>query len=385
MIATSLRVVLSLWFLALVGTWSQGADDLSAFTTSLSQQYERLKDAGEDAAAEKLLKEGAARLQQHLDRQPDDSEVRLALMVFQGSLEEYPAALGNIEILIAERPDVAVLHFTKAKLLLGALQFDDAERSVRRAIKLEPKGAPYILVEFGKYLNSADRPEHALAIAREAKQLDPLSDEPLLLMAAIAFRSENFGDWEKGLRAAITKHTDSKRLRQALINGLLKLQKVEKAYDELLLVEKSDPDNANSVQWLIQLAPHLKFPIDPQPHIDRLYELHRAGKCRDPYFKREVFHIDHKEVEGWEYLESIDIKFIFRLTDDPGEVILGKRQETNQFLRLAELSPPNAAAYILYVKRDYKLEPYREFQELPTYQETRALALEIFQGKPEAK
>ena len=47
---------------------------------SLFQQHDQLKDAGEDAAAEKLLKEGAARLQQHLDRQPDSFELRFALM-----------------------------------------------------------------------------------------------------------------------------------------------------------------------------------------------------------------------------------------------------------------------------------------------------------------
>jgi tetratricopeptide (TPR) repeat protein len=385
MIATSLRVVLSLWLLDLVSTWSQAADDLPAFTNKLIQQYEQLKDAGEDAAGEKLLKEGAARLQQHLDRQPDDSQMRARLMCIQALLQEYPAALGNIDILIAERPDVAVLHYAKARVLLADGRFDDAERSIRRSIKLEPKEAPSILVEYAKCLNAADRPEKAVAIAREAMQLDPLSDEPLLLMDAIAFNSENFGDWEKGLRAAIVKHPESHRLHQALINGLLKLQKLDKAYQEFLVVEKTDPDNANCVQWLIQLAPHLTFPMNPQPHVDRLYELHRAGKWQKPFFRREVFDVGHEEVNAWEYFEPTDTKLIFRLDDTRCEVILRKYQEDNQFLRLAELSPLNDVAYVLYMKRDYKLEPYREFKELPTYQETRTLALEIIKGKPEAK
>ena len=129
------------------------------------------------------------------------------------------------------------------------------------------------------------------------------------------------------------------------------------------------------------------MPINPQPHVDRLYELHRAGKFPESYFLREDFSVDRKEITAWEYfdVDRHSIKFLFRLTEERCEVTLAKYEETNQFLRLAEESPLSGVTYVLDVERDFKRERYREFQELPKYQEVRALAVEIFKGKTDAK
>lgn len=88
--------------------------------------------------------------------------------------EDYARALAAAETALGIDPDLADAHAALGWLQMIGLRWDDAGRSLRRAIELDPR-APRARLYHALYLHRRDMPEAALAELEHARVMDPLA------------------------------------------------------------------------------------------------------------------------------------------------------------------------------------------------------------------
>lgn len=88
--------------------------------------------------------------------------------------DEYDRALAAAETALRLDPDLADAHAALGWLEMIGLRWDDAGRSLRRAIELDPR-APRARLYYALHLHRRGKPEAALAELEHARVLDPLA------------------------------------------------------------------------------------------------------------------------------------------------------------------------------------------------------------------
>lgn len=88
--------------------------------------------------------------------------------------EDHARALAAAETALRIDPDLADAHAARGWLQMIGLRWDDAGRSLRRAIELDPR-APRARLYHALYLHRRGRPEAALAELEHARVIDPLA------------------------------------------------------------------------------------------------------------------------------------------------------------------------------------------------------------------
>ncbi|WP_425618833.1 tetratricopeptide repeat protein [Anatilimnocola sp. NA78] len=394
MFAISFRALFSMLLLVIVCPVgkTQSIPDLITELEQVLDKAVALKKAGQKDEAEVLLRNGAAVLRKGLEKYPENKIVRTFYCEFLLELKEHDKALAVVEPLLEKEPNSLLFHWLKARALVDAERFPDAETAIRRVIELDPKKKALPLVTLATGLISAKRSQDARPILREACQADLGEPDAAYMLALLTFRLEMYDEWEKVLGAGIAAHAQDRRFRDELVKGLLKLKRLDELYRARLEIAKVWPDDADNEKELLLLAPHLKNPVDPQVHVDRMYALHAAGKYPHQSFQREQFRLRDATVVVDEFFAVTDAqpaKYMFFLTNGADkkhedQVIVGSTAKIMAHLLKIGVTTDADAPYFVASNRE-NVVSYGIFRALPPYKQVRETVVEIFEGKRQPK
>jgi Flp pilus assembly protein TadD len=175
--------------------------------------------------------------------------------------KDFPAAVAALKKFLAEKPDIAYVHFQLAYAYAGLEQWDDAKSEYQRAIALDPKMAEaylnlgLLLVDrkpaeavaplraavdllpaqsrprflLGWALERSGDLEGALEPYQAAERLDPQDYEATFALGRALLRLKRAPDAEKEFRKAIGLRGDSAPARLGLANALFVQDKPEAA------------------------------------------------------------------------------------------------------------------------------------------------------------
>ena len=123
---------------------------------------------------------------------PDDLGLAMMHAELSVAKKDWPAALADLDRVLAKRPDTAQAWEMRASTNLARPDFDAARADVERALKLDPK-SPVVLRLRGVLRNNRGDHAGALADYEAAHALAPRPDDPFVI-GSTQFLQRRFGD-----------------------------------------------------------------------------------------------------------------------------------------------------------------------------------------------
>jgi tetratricopeptide (TPR) repeat protein len=361
-------------------------DDAGTVAAKIVNQARALKKADKGAEAEMLLREAAATCEERLKPMPADAQARFALAQLQFQLEQDDTAKLNLEQAMAAQPNCAAMHAFQGHMLAVAKDFAAAEMSYRRALALNPQdtdsrtAVAICLVKLG-------RNDEALIFARETVRLAPTDFMAVCAYAGMVHDAGNKAEWERVLKSAIESNPQGVEVREFYAVGLFCHQRFADAYAQRVELARLTPDEIDNEIKLLMVATAGNMATETKRHWERMVEFRRTGKFTKDFVPRELLAAASKKVMAFEYFESrgeAGYKYAFsvRDKDDKEEfrIVLGTYDKLNEHFRSQGKLKESERVFSLDTIRGEERQHYGIYPTLPTYEQTRALAIEIIEG-----
>jgi Flp pilus assembly protein TadD len=377
-------VVLSFVFLLapLAGLAEDKADTVAAKIVEMSRE---LRKKGREDAADKLLRDAAAQCEEQLRRKPDDAQARFGLAQLQVHLDQVPAAEANLARALQLEPNNAALHAFKGRMYGVEKAWRQAVVSLRRAVELDPTDAGCRMM-LATCLSNIKEHQEAVTQAREAMKLMPGDKDALVFYSLMLLAAGDADEWEKVMQSAIDSRPKDIGLRDSFVHGFFLLRRPDRAYSECLELQKLDSANVEVDAKLVLYATQATRPFAAEQHVNRLKELRKAGKYADDYVLRDHFFNGNRTVLARENFEpdgEVFSKFVFYVVDELEKeecrIQFTTSDRYNEQLRKAGKLKETERVYYLMSKRGKDVQDFGAFPQ-PTYEQARAMAIEVLEG-----
>lgn len=380
------RSWLVFFILLLAAVPSLAAEDAGARAERIVDEVRQLKDAGKQHEASALLQRTQWEYEAAVQKDPNDALSRFGLAMILHHQHQTPEASAHLQRALELQPRNADMHCFRGKVLAMDNKPVEAEQALRRAMELAPNDLD-IQEFYAFWLASVKRFPEATNVLRKFLEADPNNKEAPLLLASVLLAQDKHAEWEETLRAAIARHPQKTELRDFLASGFYWQKRFDEAYAERLQIKRINPADADNEAHLLNLCKFLTRPEPTKPHLDRIYELHRAGKIKGNSFTREEFYVRNTRVETEEYFEikermGLKYRFVVMKDDKPEYMIsVSSIPGAKEFLRGEPLPPDSKQVFSVDVVRDESFEHFGMFPLEMTYEQSRALVTEIIDGK----
>lgn len=369
-----------------ISSSAHAADDAGTVAAKIVKEAQTLKEAGQEEAADKKLRDAAKSCEERLLQQPDDAQAHFALAQLQVHLDQVEAAKAHLERAMQLEPNNAAMYALKGRFHGAAKQYPEAIKACRRSLELDPKNTDARQTLAACLLNQ-DEIGEASEHARELVRLKPNDIQASTMYAVILLQATKHEEWEQAMRNIVIAHPKDKKLREFFVFGFVTQERYEKAYRESLELQKLDPEDPDQEGKLVVLATQARQSALAATHIERLREFRRAGKVIDDSFARDDFVVGKKRVivgEKFELKGGEGIRFVV--------YVLNEKQE--QEFEVSVIESPVADAYLakmgklkktekavcLIKSQNGKDEMFVMFSEVNSYETIRAVVVEIVEG-----
>ena len=369
-----------------ISSVATAADDAGAVAAQVVSEFKALRDAGKKDQGEKKLRDAINRYADRLTQQSDDAQAHFALAQLQVHLDQVEAAKLHLERAMQLEPNNAAMYAFKGRAHGVAKEFPEAIKSLRRSLELDPKNTEARLMLAMSLANQNETAE-ALSQTREALKSTPDDPAAKTFLAAMLLVNRQNEEWERTAQSLINAHPRNKEHRLFLMTGFLAQQQFEKAYHACLELQKVDSDNTELEERLVVIATKARQPALAAMHIERLRELHRAGRVMKKAFSRDYFYQGQKRVvveEQFELAPTAGTKFDFHVLNDNDEeelkVSLLYSTGMNAYLFREGKIKEHDQAFALTRLQNGKAKIFAVFTTVPTYEEVRTMAIEVMEG-----
>jgi tetratricopeptide (TPR) repeat protein len=344
-----------------------------------------LKSSGRDDEADKYLREATAICEDKLKQKPDSAQLRFALAQLQAELGQRKAALVNIKRAVELQDNCRAMYCFQGFLLASLKEYEEAEIALRKALELEPSHVEtrncLVLCLF-----NLNRKLGAIEVARETTKLAPDDTNARDALAKILFVTKNHEEWEQTRLSAIERNPHDIEVLASFAYELNLLQRPSEAYAQHVKIAKLHPDAVENEKMLVYYATTARMLPESQQHAERLYDAHKNGKYPETGFARDSFVAASKRVRAIENFEPASKvgKYVFsvRDKDDKEEfrIVLSTWEKLNEHFRSVGELKEGEVVFSLDSNRGGEDQHYGIYPTLPTYEQTRALAIEIIEG-----
>ncbi|MBI3862527.1 MAG: tetratricopeptide repeat protein [Planctomycetia bacterium] len=192
------------------------------------------------------------------------------------------------------------------------------------------------------------------------------------------------------LRTAVDKNPDSAEVRRDYGQALQNAGESEQAYEQFAALARLDPQSLLAESKLVQLCEALKKTTERDEHLANVRRISEKTGGTQPWFCREQFTAGEKQVVAFEYFElngPMAVKYRFEVSGKKGDkslyrITLGSYDVTTQLSRELGQIKKDERMYHLdsYAGRAHSTYAFIG-SRLPSYEQTRKLAVEIIDGK----
>ncbi len=344
-----------------------------------------LRKAGQEDEANKRLRDAAASCEDRLRQKPDDAQARFALAQLQVHLDQVDAAGRNLERAMQLEPNNEAMYAFKGRFHGVAKDYPEAIKAYRRSVELDPKNAETRTM-LAMCLANANEKEEAVAQAREVLKLQPNEPAVIHFYALMLLQAGQYDEWERVVRSALDQHPKDVHLLEQLVLGFVAQQRFEKAYRACLEWQKLDPNNVEIEVKLIFFATQARQTVAAEQHLARVLEYRKAGKYDSDDVTRDQFYMGNRRVlvkESFDTKEESFSKFVFYVVDEQEteerRVQFTTSERYNEQLRRDTLLKETERAFALICKRGADVQYFGTFPQ-PTYDQARAMAIEVLEG-----
>jgi len=197
---------------------------------------------------------------------------------------DYSGAVTALQKFIAEKPDVAYVHFQLAYAYTGLHQDDDARAEYAKAASLDPKMAEAHL-NLGILLLEKD-PASATASLRKAVELLPSQTRPRFLLGVALERSGDFAGAAGAFTAAVGLDPGDTESLLHLAQADLQLKKPAEAEEKFREVLAREPKSPPALRGLA-----LSLDVQNKPEAVDAYRSYLAVQPSDSTSKMRLVHL----------------------------------------------------------------------------------------------
>jgi tetratricopeptide (TPR) repeat protein len=267
---------------------------------------------------------------------------------------------------------------------------DEADPLYRQAIELFPKDDD-LHREYAVALVSAGKLDDGEAQLQAAMELDARDPSSILFKAMLLLKRQKFDEAVGTLRAGIELNPKDIKLRDLLVFVLHGAKVYSEAYAEQLELRKLQPESIDVEEKLIVYASKMRRSDLAERHIARLRELQIAQNKQEDSFARDEFWIGKQRVIVAEHFEKKGdpgYKYEFYVCDQNGReqcrVVLFVASEINQAHRKWGKIKDSEQVFVLAKQVGEEVGTFHTYKTLPTYDQTRALAIEMIESDDES-
>jgi tetratricopeptide (TPR) repeat protein len=350
------------------------------------QAAKALRKADKHDEADKFLREAIAICEEKLKQKPDSAKFHFALAQFQAELGQSEAASESIKRAIALQSNCRAMYCFQGFLLASLKEYEAAETALRKALELKPSHVETrnCLVVC---LFNLNRKLGAVEFARETVRLAPNDGSAVRMLASIQFVTGNQREWERTLRSAIERNSNDIAMRADFAEGLDLLQRQSEAYAQHVEIAKLRPGDIDNERMLVYYATVARMLPESQQHAERLYDFRKNGKYHEAGFARDHFYAASKRVRAIEYFEphgEAGYKYVFSVRNmgdkEEFRIVLGTYDKLNEHFRSEGKLKDGEVVFALNSIHGKEQQHYGVYPTLPTYEQARALAIEIIEG-----
>ncbi|MBN8900903.1 MAG: tetratricopeptide repeat protein, partial [Rhodospirillales bacterium] len=202
-----------------------------------------LAHAGDPVAAERMLRDGLA-------QSPQSGSGWEGLSRVLHRLGRKSEAVDAARRAVAAEPDGAALHVHLGHMLRHNGEMVEAEISLRRGIELQPTESHFHAL-LGHLLRDLGRLDEAAASLRTAIRFDPYSAHLHGELATTLEQQGALDEAERMRRRAVALDPVEPRHRRALLDLLVRRDRLPDAIAEVRALLQADPDDLSTLQMLV--------------------------------------------------------------------------------------------------------------------------------------
>ena len=234
-----------------------------------------------------------------LNIDPKNQQIRLLLTTILIRKEQFDNALGHLETLIGQSPELVIAHYYRGRINLEMGRFEEAEQAFREALRLNKSLEP-ALFDLGTLYQMKDRYADAIETYENLLGFYPDNLEARTRLVDLYLK---LGDKEKAEQQTekIKEHsTPGEPGRQALGLIYLRQGKLDESIEELNLIVSAWPDDDKSRYYLATA-------YEEKGDIEKGLEHFRQIKPDSKYFVNAQMHIGHLLERQEKYDEAISV------------------------------------------------------------------------------
>lgn len=375
------------WFVTLLGGHCGRAMAADAVGDTI-QEARRLNEGGEQAAASRLMQAAIQSWQAKTHDEPKNAHAFYQLARLLTEFSSDKDALAAIDQALRLDNKQAEYHYLRYRLASYGNRPEEAFASLRKAVELAPQNIDYGN-RFANLLLDTGDDERAVGILRNILKRDPKSTRTAILLAIALRRLQRYDDAIEVLKPVLAREPQNANAHSILAIVDETKGDLAGARDEFAAALKLQPENEGVLAKLVMLSEKLKRLADRDMFRAALVELHRRGKTTSPAFIRDEFEVPGQyrvvACENYELTAPNAVRYYFDVADwhkpTSFRISLGSYDFTTTIAREGGVIGPKERIFHLDLYRGPEHETYGLFRTEPTYEQTRAMVIEVLTGK----
>lgn len=387
---TWLRKVAALFALVmcLTGNTATAQQDGDRRATAALEEAIELERQEKSEQARELLAKLEMTLIEELKSRPKDTLRWLGLARLQANDKRYYNAGESVTVAAQLEPKNPKVIAFQGVVLSKQDEFSAANSKFQQAIELSPRDID-IRLEYAQSLAAQDRNAEAELQAREAVKLDAQNVWAVQTWAFMLYRVGKSEEATGTLTAALELKPKDHGMRELLALLYWGSRMPAQAYAQRLEIRKQFPELIENEAKMIFLATQAKDAKSANEHIARLRELlTKKGRVEESFARDEYFFSANCRVIVEEFFEpagELGLKYSFHLADQQekplGEIELGSIPAITEKLKRDGKLKDTGKAWCLWRRQGEESNTYAIYLVEPTYEEVRAAAVEILEGR----
>lgn len=190
-------------------------------------------------------------LQQFIDKNPEDTDIKLSLISLMGS-KDMSAALNKLDAFIEDQPENENLRFAKIELLQQSGDQPAVMKALEELVQTQPESPTGLRAKatLASYQASEGNFEQAEKMADEVLELAPDNEEALILKSKIQLTRSEFDSAITNLRNVIRNNPDSDEALVLISQAYIRTGSEQLAQSSLrraLTINPQNPEAALSI------------------------------------------------------------------------------------------------------------------------------------------
>lgn len=205
-------------------------------------QPQIMKHLGALYLKKELCVSAAGTLSRALQLAPADYEVAFTLALARHRCSDFAGTVAAAQVAATLRPDDAETQFLLAQALIDLQQYDNAEWTLRRALRIESKAATRekLCYALGRLLVTLDRRKEAMSFFEEGTRLNPASGPSLLGKAQLLLDAGELEQARSAAEAAVSADPTRDAGHLLLLKTYVALGMTQKAEAETRWLERAN-------------------------------------------------------------------------------------------------------------------------------------------------